>query len=69
LTEVLTLLCPGGGDITPAPRSLALPPLTVGIEVPEPAALGASVGLWGGTFCPLPSLLFLPKRNDMVAPL
>ena len=67
--ELLTLP-PGGGEITPAPLSFGRAPLTVGIEVFDPGAACESAGLCGGPTCPfpsLPSLLFLPNRNDIVA--
>ena len=70
--ELLTLP-PGGGEITPAPLSFGRAPLTVGIEVFDPGAACESAGRCGGPTCPfpslpsLPSLLFLPNRNDIVA--
>ena len=60
------MLPPGGGEITPAPLSFARAPLTVGIEVAGPAVFCTSDGRCGGPACPL---LFLPNRNDIVAPL
>ena len=62
------MLAPGVGDCIPAPRSFGLKPLTVGMEEPDPGAIGTSWGLWVGAVWPLPSLLFLPNRNDMIAP-